>query len=95
MQTLNLSVEGEFISTSQVEVAQTFSPPTNIKEGPKRSTNNNIRTFRHVSLPKGLNLTKKQDLDKKWATFFYEANIPFNVMQHLTFIEAMKTTSKS
>jgi hypothetical protein len=42
-----------------------------------------------------LNSTKKENLDKKWATFFYEANISFNVMQHLVFIEVMKTNSKS
>jgi hypothetical protein len=46
-------------------------------------------------LPKGLNSTKKQDLDKKWATFVYETNIPFNVVRHLVFIEAMKKTSES
>jgi hypothetical protein len=46
-------------------------------------------------LPKGLNLAKKQDLDKKWATFFYEANIPFNVVQHPTFIEVVKATFDS
>jgi hypothetical protein len=45
-------------------------------------------------LPKGLNLAKKQDLDKKWATFFYEANTPFNVVQHLKFIKIVKATSK-
>jgi hypothetical protein len=46
-------------------------------------------------LPEGLNLAKKQDLDKKWATFFYGMNIPFKVVQHPTFIKIMKATSKS
>jgi hypothetical protein len=39
-----------------------------------------------------LRSTKKQDLEKKWATFFYEANIPFNDVWHLTFIKVMKAT---
>ncbi len=36
-----------------------FHPPTNSTEGHNKSTNNNIRTFQHVSLPKGFYLTKK------------------------------------
>ncbi len=46
-------------------------------------------------MPKELILAKKQDLDKKWATFFYEVNIPFNVVQQLAFIEIVKVTFKS
>jgi hypothetical protein len=34
----------------------------------------------------------KENLDKKWATFFYEANNPFNVAYHLTFIDVVKST---
>jgi hypothetical protein len=30
-----------------------------------------------------------------WATFFYEANISFNIMWHLMFIEAVKATFES
>jgi hypothetical protein len=36
----------------------------------------------------------KQSFDKKWATFFYEANIPFNVAHHSAFIDVVKSTSK-
>jgi len=72
-----------------------FHPPTNNTEGPNKSIDNNTWTFRQVSLPEGLNLAKKQDLDKKWATFFYGMNIPFKVVQHPTFIKIMKATSKS
>ncbi len=41
-----------------------------------RFINNNIQIFWQVSLPKRLNSTRKHDLDKKWATFFYKTNIP-------------------
>ncbi len=90
----NPLVEGECASTSQVEGAQTCTLPTNNIKG-LRSTNNNIQTFWHVSLPKGLNSTRKGDLDKKWATLFYDVNIPFNVVQHATFIKVVKATSES
>jgi hypothetical protein len=33
--------------------------------------------------------SQKQKLDKKWVIFFYDTHILFNVVQHLTFIEAM------
>jgi hypothetical protein len=95
METLNPSMEKTFASTSQVERAQLFTPPTNNIKGPNRSINNNIQTLWQVSLPEGLNSAKKQDLDKKWTTFFYEVNIPFNVVWHSAFIEAVKATSKS
>jgi hypothetical protein len=54
----------------QMERAQICTLLTNNKKGFNKSTNNNIQTFQHVSLPKGLNLAKKQDLDKKWDFFF-------------------------
>jgi hypothetical protein len=95
METPNPLVYGESISMFQVEGAQNFTPPTNNIKGFNISINNNIWTFQHVSLSEGLNSTKKQDLDKKWVTFFNEVNIPFNVVWHLAFIEVVKATYES
>ncbi len=95
METPNPLVDGESISMSQVEGAQNFTPLTNNITCFNISINNNIWTFQHVSLSKGLNSTKKQDLDKKWPTFFNEVNIPFNVVWHPTFIEVVKATYES
>jgi hypothetical protein len=39
--------------------------------------------------------TQYKKKDKKWTTFIYKMNTLFNIVQHLTFIEAMKATSKS
>jgi hypothetical protein len=36
--------------------------------------------FQQVPLLDGFNLFQNQHLDKKWATFFNEANAPFNVV---------------
>jgi hypothetical protein len=44
---------------SQMEGVRNFTPFTNNIKGPNRSTNNNIWTFRHVSLLEGLNQTEK------------------------------------
>jgi hypothetical protein len=51
--------------------------------------------FNRFHCLKGLILTKKQDLDKKWTIFFNEMNIMFNVVRHPTFLKVMKVTSKS
>jgi hypothetical protein len=42
-----------------------------------------------------MDTSNKQVLDKKWARFFYEANIPFNVARHPAFVDAVKSTSES
>jgi hypothetical protein len=42
METLNLSMKGEFVLTFQMERAQNFTPLKNNTKGPNRSTNNNI-----------------------------------------------------
>ncbi len=84
---LNPLVEGESTFTSQVEGVQICTWPTNNTKGYNRFTNNDARIFQHVSLPKELNLTRKQDKDKKWATFLYEINI--------LSIKIVKITSRS
>jgi hypothetical protein len=42
METLNPSMKGEFVSTSQVEGAHNFTPLKNNTKGLNKSTNNNI-----------------------------------------------------
>jgi hypothetical protein len=48
-----------------------------------------------ISITRGIEPNKKQKLDKKWTTFYYGTNIPFNVAWYRAFIKATKTTSKS
>jgi hypothetical protein len=95
IKTLNPLVERKYVLMFQMERAWNFTPRhTKSIKGPNRSTNNHIWTFQQVSLLEGLDLVKKQDLDKKWPTFSYEPNIPFDVVWHLAFIKAMKSTSE-
>jgi hypothetical protein len=49
--------------------------------------------MKQMTLQEGMNSTMKQNLNKKWVTLFYKANIPFNVACNLTFIDAMKFIS--
>jgi hypothetical protein len=38
-------------------------------------------------------ITKRKELDEKWAIFFYESNVAFNVARHPAFVAAVKATS--
>ena len=38
-------------------------------------------------------LNKQKELDEKWASFFYNANVPFNVGRHPAFVEAVNATA--
>jgi hypothetical protein len=50
--------------------------------------------LRQLSLTEGFNASTKLHLDRAWASAFYEANIPFNVIQHPAFIYVVKETAK-
>ena len=52
------------------------------------------RELRQRSLPEGFNASTKEILDRVWASAFYEANIPFNVVRHPTFIHAVHETAR-
>jgi hypothetical protein len=36
---------------------------------------------------------KHKELEEKWAVFFYESNVAFNVARHPAFVAAVKATS--
>jgi hypothetical protein len=42
----------------------------------------------------GFNISKGIHLDQARASAFYETNIPFNIIQHLAFVDAMKEIAK-
>jgi hypothetical protein len=50
--------------------------------------------LRQLSMTEGFNASTKLHLDKAWASAFYKANIPFNVIRHPAFIYAVKETVK-
>jgi len=51
--------------------------------------------MQQLSFQRGMNTLKKQLLDKKGASFFYEAKKPLTMMKHPTFLNAMKSTFES
>jgi hypothetical protein len=53
-----------------------------------------LQDLRQLSMTKGFNASIKLHLDRAWASAFYEANIPFNVIRHPAFIYAVKEIAK-
>ena len=48
--------------------------------------------LQQLNISKGFNASTKQHFDSVWATAFYEANIPFNVVRHPAFVNAVRET---
>ena len=48
--------------------------------------------LQQLNIFEGFNASTKQHLDNVWATAFYEANIPFNVVRHSAFVNAVRET---
>ena len=53
-----------------------------------------MRELRQHFLPEGFNASTKEILDKIWASTFYKANIPFNMVRHPTFIHVVQETKR-
>jgi hypothetical protein len=51
------------------------------------------RSLRQQKFTKAYHINKRKELDEKWAAFFYESNVAFNVARHLAFVAAVKEIS--
>ena len=74
----------------------TFVPAQSQGE-PSKAASNTLRlsSLRQQHMSKTYHIAKWKELDEKWATFFYEANVAFNVVRHPSFIAAMRATSQA
>ena len=52
------------------------------------------RTLRQQDMSEAYKIAKRKDLDGKWASFFYEANVAFNTVRHPAFINAVNATAQ-
>jgi hypothetical protein len=59
-----------------------------------RAASNTLRSsgLRQQHMNEAYHIAKRKELDEKWATFFYEANLAFNVVRHPSFVAAMRAT---
>ena len=51
------------------------------------------RSMQQQDLDEVYQLNKWKELDEKWVSFFYDANVPFNKGRHPTFVEAVNATT--
>ena len=60
---------------------------------PSRAGSNTTRSLRQQDMSEVLQIAKRKELDMLWSSFFYEANVAFNVAKHPAFIKAVSTTA--
>lgn len=53
----------------------------------------NSKSMRQSFISEGFQETERRELDKAWAKFFYEANVPFAVARNAAFKEAVMKTA--
>ena len=52
-------------------------------------------SMRQQQVIDAFHIATRKELDEKWAAFFYDANVAFNVAKNAAFIEAVKATSQA
>ena len=52
-------------------------------------------SMEQLELDEVYKLNKQKELDEKWASFFYDVNVPFNVDGHPAFVEAVNVTASA
>jgi hypothetical protein len=67
------------------------------QDEPSRAASNTFRSsaLRQQHMIEAYHIAKRKELDEKWATFFYEANVVINVVRHPSFVAAVQATSQT
>jgi hypothetical protein len=89
--------------STQNNLVGASTPPINVPvlEPPKstgersRAASNQLRpsTLWQQHMSEAYHTAKRKELDEKWAIFFYQTNVPFNVVRHPSFTAAVRATS--
>jgi hypothetical protein len=79
-------------STPSIDVFASKPPKSEGKHSKAASNQLRPNTLRQQHMNKAYHNAKRKELDEKWANFFYQANAPFNVIRHPSFITAVQAT---
>ena len=92
---LSQSTQNNLAGTSTPSINVPTSEPPESMDEHSRVASNQLRpsTLRQQHISEAYYTAKQKELDEKSANFFYQANVPFNVVRHPSFTAAMWTIS--
>ena len=92
---LSQSTQNNLAGASMPPIDVPTSEPLESTTKCSRVASNQLRpsTLRQQHINKAYHTTKRKELDEKWASFFYQANVAFNVVRHPSFTAIVRATS--
>jgi hypothetical protein len=80
-------------STPPIDVPASEPPESTTERS--RAASNQLRPsiLRQQHMSEAYHTAKRKELDEKWANFFYQANVAFNVVRHPSFTATVQATS--
>jgi hypothetical protein len=80
-------------STPPIDVPASELPESTTERS--RAATNQLRpnTLQQQHMSEAYHTAKRKELDEKWANFFYQVNVAFNVVRHPSFTAAVRATS--
>jgi hypothetical protein len=92
---LSQSTQNNLVDDSTPPIDVPALEPPESTTGRNRAASNQLRpsTLRQQYISEAFHTTKRKELDEKWANFFYQANVAFNVVRHPSFTAAVRATS--
>jgi hypothetical protein len=79
-------------STPPIDVSASEPPESTCERNKAASNQLRPSTLRQQHMSEAYHTTKWKELDEKWANFFYQANVSFNVVRHPLFTAGMQGT---
>jgi hypothetical protein len=88
------STQNNLVGASTPPIDVPASEPPDSTGERSRAASNQLRpsTLRQQHINEAYHTAKWKELDEKWANFFYQANVPFNVVRHPSFTATVRAT---
>jgi hypothetical protein len=92
---LSQSTQNNLASASTPSIDVPASEPPESTTERSKAVLNQLRpnTLWQQYMSEAYHIAKRKELDEKWANFFYQANVAFNVVRHTSFTAAVRATS--
>ena len=84
---------GSIANVTSVRPSSPIRGTSSTEPGQVGSCTVRSRSMWQQDLDEVYQLNNRKELDEKWVSFFYDANVPFNVGRHPIFVEAVNATA--